>query len=272
MRAALPAANQAGGQLVVCGGGATGIEAAAEFAESYPNLRVKLVTRGKFGQSLGQPVAAYMRRTLTRLGATIQDGTTVNAVKSNELETDAGPIPFDLCLWAGGFTVPSLARESGLAVNERGQVLIDPYMRSISNARIYAAGDSAQPADPSAMRIRMAAYTAAITGAHAADCLYNAIMNRPQKPLNFAYLGQGIALGRHDSVDFNNFPDDTPKWPTLTGEFGVVGREFFVNLLADLPAIERRLPGLHFWPSRRIGKSTERLNIQSEKTKSELSD
>ena len=95
----------------------------------------------------------------------------------------------------------------------------------------------------------MAAYTAAITGAHAADCLYNAFTNRQPKPLNFAYLGQGIALGRHDSVDFNNFPDDKPKWPIFTGELGVFGREFFVNLLASLPSIERWLPGLHFWPS-----------------------
>jgi hypothetical protein len=97
-------------------------------------------------------------------------------------------------------------------------------------------------------------------------------MNRPQKPLNFAYLGQGIALGRHDSVDFNNFPDDTPKWPTLTGEFGVAGREFFVNLLANLPAIEHRLPGLHFWPSRRMIKSTASSDIQNEKSESSLTE
>jgi NADH dehydrogenase len=269
LRGVLPELNKQRGQLVVVGGGPTGIEAAAEFAESYPGLHVSLVAPGKLAEFWGGEIQAHIHKTLTRLGVLIHDHAIVDRVERNEILTrDDGSIHFDLCLWAGGFVAVPLAKESGLAVNERGQILTDLYMRSISNPQIYAAGDSAQPVKTSGMQVRMAAYTAAITGAHAADCLYNAIMNRPQKPLNFAYLGQGIALGRHDSVDFNNFPDDTPKWPTLTGEFGVVGREFFVNLLANLPAIEHRLPGLHFWPIRGMGKSTTRLDIQNEKSES----
>ena len=271
LKSILPKLNRQRGHLVVVGGGPTGIEAAAEFAESYPGLRVSLVSQGKLAELWGGDIQSHIHKALARLGVVIRDHIMVEQVKQNELQTRKGEsIGFDVCLWAGGFIAPPLAKESGLAVNERGQVLTDLYMRSISNPQIYAAGDSAQPISTSGLRVRMAAYTAAITGAHAADCLYNAILHRPQRPLNFAYLGQGIALGRHDSVDFNNFPDDTPKWPTLTGEFGVVGREFFVDLLANLPAIERRLPGLHFWPKRWTGKSTARLDIQNEKSKSRL--
>jgi NADH dehydrogenase FAD-containing subunit len=135
-------------------------------------------------------------------------------------------------------------------------------MRSISDAHIYAAGDSAQPVSSSGVRVRMAAYTAAITGAHAADCLANAIDGRRQKPLNFAYLGQGIALGRHDTVGFNNFPDDKPRNPVFTGLAGVLGREFFVKLLRDLPSIERHLPGLHFWPGRGKLKPVAGLEVR----------
>jgi len=273
LRGILPDLNRQRGYLVVVGGGPTGIEAAAEFAESYPGLRVSLVTQGKLAELWGGDIQSHIQEALVRLGVLIRDHAIVDQVKRNEVLTREGKsIRFDVCLWAGGFHAPPLARESELAVNERGQLLTDLYMRSISNPWIYAAGDSAQPVKTSGFRVRMAAYTAAITGAHAADCLYNAIMNKPQKPLNFAYLGQGIALGRHDSVDFNNFPDDTSKWPTLTGELGVVGREFFVNLLANLPAIERRLPGLHFWPSRWTVKSTARLDVQEEKSESRLSE
>jgi NADH dehydrogenase FAD-containing subunit len=271
LKSILPELTRRAGHLLVVGGGPTGIEAAAEFAESYPGLRVSLITQGKLAEHWGGDIQLHIHKALTRLGVLIRDRTAIGQVKQNELLTGEGEsLGFDLCLWAGGFVAPPLAKEAGLAVNERGQVLIDPFMRSISDHRIYAAGDSAQPVATSGLHVRMAAYTAAITGAHAADSLYNAMMNKPQKPLNFAYLGQGIALGRHDSVDFNNFPDDTPKWPILTGEFGVVGREFFVNLLANLPAIEHRLPGLHFWPGRRTVKSTTRLDMQNEKSESGL--
>jgi len=251
LRSILPEYNRKQGHLVVIGGGPTGIEAAAEFAESYPGLRVSLITQGKLARLWSGNIQLHIDKALKHLGVFIRDQTIVEQVRQNEILTsECESIQFDICLWAGGFIAPPLAKESGLAVNECGQVLIDLSMRSISNPWIYAAGDSAQPLRTYEMPVRMAAYTATITGAHAADCLYNTIMNRPQKSLNFAYLGQGIALGRHDSVDFNNFPDDIPKWPTFTGEFGVIGREFFVNLLANLPTIERRLPGLHFWPSR----------------------
>src|SRR5512135_222823 len=249
LRNVLPELNRRGGQLVVVGGGATGIEAAAEFAESYSDLRVSLVTQGELAGFWGGRIQSHILKTLTRLGVSIRDHTGVARVGPHEITTqDGGSIPFDLCLWAGGFTVPGLARESGLAVNERGQVLIDPYMRSISHPEIYAAGDSAQPVEESHIQVRMAALTAVITGAHAADCLSNAINGKPQKPLNFAYIGQGIALGRHEAVGFNNFPDDEPKEPIFTGRLGFYGREFFVDVLARLPDIERRLPGLHFWP------------------------
>jgi NADH dehydrogenase FAD-containing subunit len=251
MRGSLPELNRRAGRLVVVGGGATGIEAAAEFAESYPNLQVSLVTHGELAGFWGGKIQSHIVKTLTRLGVAIRDQMEVVRVEPGALVTSTGDsIPFDLCLWAGGFSVPALARASGLAVNERGQVIIDPYMRSISHPEIYAAGDSARPVDESRNLLRMAALTAVITGAHAADCLANAVNGRPQKPLDFAYVGQGIALGRHDAIGFNNFPDDQPRAPYFTGLAGFYGREFFVDVLARLPGLERRLPGVHFWPGR----------------------
>ena len=250
LRDVLPAVNQAGGQLVVCGGGATGIEAAAEFAESYRNLQVKLVTRGDFEEFPSQPIAAYMRRRLTQLCVTIQDGTTVTAVHANELETDAGPIPFDVCLWAGGFTVPMLARESGLAVNERGQILIDRYMRSISHPTIMAIGDAAYPPEEHGVKVRMSAFAAMLMGAHGADSLSAVLQGWTPSPFRFAYLGQGIALGRHDAIGFGLEPDDKPRAPFFTGRAGYEGREFFVRFLANAPRLERIWLGALLWEIR----------------------
>jgi NADH dehydrogenase FAD-containing subunit len=234
-------------RLLIGGGGATGIEAAAEWAESYPHLHVHLVTRGAFGLFLGPSVAAYMYKALGRLGVTIQDQTNIVGVEPGAALTAGGVLPFDVCVWTGGFVAPGLAREAGLEVNERGQVLVDPYMRSISHPGIYAVGDAAHPVEEPGVRVRMSAYTATIMGAHGADCIAGAISGKTPKPLSFAYAGQGIALGRRDAIGFNNYPDDHPNRPYFTGRTGVAVREFFVNLLASLPAWERRWPGFFYW-------------------------
>jgi NADH dehydrogenase FAD-containing subunit len=248
LREALLRLNQTGGRMTICGGGATGIEAAAEFAESFPNVQVRLITQGELGLFLGKKAAAYMRQTLQRLGVTIQDHTTITAVGATEVLTQTGAaIPHDLCLWAGGFSVPPLAREAGLAVNERGQILIDPFMRSISHLDIYAVGDAAQPVEDPGVKMRMSAFTAAVTGAHAADCLSAVLRGKQPRPLSFAYAGQGIALGRHDAIGFNTYPADTPNRPYLTGWLGYQMREFFVRYLAGAASRERRLPGIFVW-------------------------
>ncbi len=258
LRTALPALNNSHGRLVVVGGGPTGIEAAAEFADNYRNLRVSLVTRGELAAFLGGKIQAHIVKTLRRLGVTIHDRIAVARVEKHEIVAEDGTaIPFDICVWAGGFSVPTLAREAGLTVNERNQVLIDPYMRSISNPDIYAAGDCAYPLDEPGVPVRMAAVTAAILGAHAADCLSNALLGRPQKPLSFAYLGQGIALGRHEAIGFNNYPDDKPKGPLFTGRSAAQIRDVFVTFLANAANFERRWPGFFFW----LGKNRVKTRV-----------
>lgn len=247
-------------RLLVAGGGATGIEAAGEFAGAYPNLRVQLVTRSAFGRFTNASISGYMERSLERLGVSIHAHTTIREVRAAEAETETGEIiPFDLCLWAGGFSVPKLAREAGLAVNERGQVLIDPFMRSISNSDIYAVGDAASPVETPGYPVRMAALIATLMGAQGADNVSAVILGESQRPFSFAYLGQGIALGKQNAIGFNNYPDDKPKLPYFTGRLGYEGREFFVRLLADLPNLERRWPGITFWLGKGRYETVKRL-------------
>ena len=245
-------ARAGGARLLVVGGGATGIEAAAEFAAAYPHLQVRLVTEGEFGHAFAKRVAAYMRQSLARLGVTVQDHTSVTALQASQALTASGAaLPFDVCLWTGGFIVPRLAREAGLAVNERGQVQIDPFMRSISHPEIYAAGDAAHPVEPPGVAaVRMAALTATIMGAHVADNISAQVQHKTARPLSFAYIGQGIALGPGNAIGFNNYPNDRPTPPYFTGRLGYEGREFFVRLLANLSKFERRWPGITFWPGK----------------------
>lgn len=248
LREVLAGVAARGGQVVVCGGGATGIEAAAEFASTYPSLRVHLITRGELGLFLGKDVAAYIRKSLGRWGVVVQDHTTIVEVTDGQAIINNGSaVPFDVCLWTGGFTVPALARESGLAVNERGQILVDPFLRSTSHPDIYAVGDAASPVEEPGVPLRMAAYTATLMGTHGADNLAALIRGKTQKPLSFAYAGQGIALGRHNAIGFNNYPADKPNRPYFTGRVGYEIRELFVRFLAAAPNLERRFPGVFYW-------------------------
>ncbi|HZC78864.1 MAG TPA: FAD-dependent oxidoreductase, partial [Ktedonobacterales bacterium] len=264
LRAALPAVAARGGTVIVCGGGATGIETAAEFARSYPALTVRLVTQDAFGLFLGKRVARYMRRSLERLGVAILDQTTVKEVRADALVTgDGRTLPCDVCVWAGGFIAPPLAREAGLLVNERDQVVIDPFMRSLSHPAIYAVGDAAQPQEDPGVPVRMSAFTAAIMGAHGADCLAAVLRGTTPRPLSFSYVGQGIALGRGNAIGFNKYPDDRPNPPYITGRVAYQLRELFVRFLAATVRLEARWPGFFVWVGKRRYIPTERATSAS---------
>ncbi|MGZ6368513.1 MAG: NAD(P)/FAD-dependent oxidoreductase, partial [Ktedonobacteraceae bacterium] len=251
LREMLPSVQARHGEVVVCGGGATGIETAAEVATAYPKLKVRLVTQGSFGQFLGEAVATSIRRSVTRIGVEISDHTAVTAVNAHSVVTDQGnEVPCDICLWMGGFVAPTLAREAGLEVNERNQIVVDPYLRSVSHPEIYAIGDAAFPCEIPGAPVRMSAVTATIMGAHGADSLSASLLGKAPKPFSFAYLGQGIALGRHNAIGFNNYPDDKPIPPYFTGWLGYQVREIFVRYLAAAPRLERRWSGLFVWPGK----------------------
>lgn len=269
LRDVLPKLNTTGGRMLICGGGATGIEAAAEFAEAYPNVSVHLVTQGEFGTFINKKVATYMDRTLRRLGVTIQDHTAITEVRANQAVTNTGAtIPFELCLWTGGFRALPLAREAGLTVNELGQILIDPFMRSISHPEIYAAGDAALPVEEPGVPIRMSAFTALVTGRHVAESLSQTLRAKKPRPLSFAYYGQAIALGRRNAIFFTIYPADKAAPPYLMGRLGYLAREFFVKFALALPRLERRPGFLYVMGQGRYAAAKRRLNRlkQSEQT------
>jgi NADH dehydrogenase FAD-containing subunit len=259
LRDTLPSIEARGGQVVVAGGGATGIETAAEVASAYPHIKVRLVTREPAALFLNKSVGSSIRRRLLRLGVEIIDQVGVIAVRAQSVITDQGDeLACDLCIWTAGFVAPPLAKEAGLAVNERNQIIVDPFLRSISHPEIYAIGDAADPREDPGARVRMSAVTAAIMGAHGADSLSAVLSGKVPRPFSFAYLGQGIALGRHNAIGFNNYPDDKPIPPYFTGWLGYQIRELFVRYLGAAPRFERRWPGLFVWPGKRRYEAAQR--------------
>ncbi len=227
----LPEVAARGGRLLMVGGGNTGVEVVAELAESHPGLQITLVTRRSFARNLSAGTQAHIRKAFDRLGITFVENTTVTQLYEDHALTSKGTtMPFDVCIWVGGFGVSDLAQRAGLRVNARGQILIDRAMRSLSYPEIYAVGDAAFPLDEPGAPVRMSLYTAIMMGAHGADCLAAQLNGQAPKAFGLSYLALGLSLGRRDGVfQFLNWDKDTPLKLIITGRLANKLREFFVH-------------------------------------------
>ncbi|GAA4882553.1 NAD(P)/FAD-dependent oxidoreductase [Kitasatospora terrestris] len=217
-RAAL-AALPAGSAVTVIGGGATGVETAAEVAEARPDLRVRII---------GSPVAdgfshrAFdrIRRGLERLGVAIVDeGAT--AVTGGRVHLRSGAsLASDLTLWGIVSGVPDLAARSGLDVDADGRALVDPALRSVADPRVFAVGDCA--AVPGA---RFACATATPQAAAAVDNLARLVAGRPPEPFAVRYLARAVTLGRRAAVGQLTHRDDSLRRASMSGRPAVALKE-----------------------------------------------
>jgi NADH dehydrogenase FAD-containing subunit len=221
----LAEAAAAGGTVTVCGGGLTGIEAAAEIAESRPGLRVTLLSHGEPGAMMGPRARAHLRRALARLGVTVRTGARVAKVLPGAVElADGELVPTDLCLWTTGMKVPPLAADAGIAVDERGRIVVDRSLASVSHPDIRAIGDAA------AVRqnwgtIHGTCQSGLPTATYAADAVALALRGKQARPFRFGYFHQPVSLGRRDAVIQFTHADDTPRRGFLTGRAAVLYKE-----------------------------------------------
>lgn len=234
-------------RLLVVGGGATGIEAATQFKAAYPHSAVTIVTQGPVGAFKGPKVQQHLLAALREQQIAIHEQARVIRVEANGVLLDAGKIEADVIAWAGGFVASPLAREAGVQVNGQNQVLVDPYLRSLSHPTLYAVGDAAAPVEAPGVPFRMSLMAALVSGAQAAENVAAAIKGEEPQPLSFVWYGQGIALGPNDAVGFGTYPADA-AWPLiLRRRVAVTIRNFFVWYLVAALALERRFPGSFYW-------------------------
>ena len=240
-----------GDVVAVCGGGLTGIEAASEFAEARPGLRVTLVTAGRVDDWLSPRGKAKLRARLGELGVEIVEHTRIQAVDCGRLElAGGGIIEADAAVWCGGFVGRSLARDSGLATDDRGRLLVDGTLRSVTHPRVLGAGDAAAiPALPNGAAFRMSCQAGMPAGAHAADAVARMIEGREPEPFDFGYIAKSVSLGRRDAIVQWLDRTDRPRHNVLTGRPAVVVKELATRAAVRSIAIERRMPGATRWLS-----------------------
>jgi NADH:ubiquinone reductase (H+-translocating) len=242
---------QEGARVIVCGGGFTGIEAAAEIAGRRPELRVSLLSSGRLGAAFSERGREQLEKRLAKKGVEPIEGERVSAVEPGRVVlADGDRLDAAVVIWCGGFAAQPLARDSGLPVDSRGLLAVDDTLRSVGHDNVIGAGDTAAIPDfPSGAGYRMTCQAGMPCGAHAADTALAQVKGEQPEPFDFGYIHMPLSLGRGDGLI--QFVDraDRPKEKLLVGRRAAIYKELVTRSPAPSIAWERRLPGLLRWPS-----------------------
>lgn len=211
--------------LAVCGSGLTGVEAAAEFAERHPHMRVSLIGRTEPAGNMTPTARSYVDGALERLKVRVHGGAEIVKVLPDGVELAGGDsVAADAVLWTGGVRVSPLAAVAGLEVDAQGRVVVDAALRSLSHPSVYAVGDAAAVRQ-SYGTMHGTCQGGMPTGAHAASSIARELAGEEAKPFRFGYLHMPVSLGRTDAVVQFTYPDDSPKRLHLTGKRAVWYKE-----------------------------------------------
>lgn len=203
--------------IVIIGGGATGVELSAELRSTaqilrsygvhrldpYKDIRITIVEAGpRILGPLPEKLAQHTADLLAGLNIQIIANEKVTLIEKNRVLTASGKsLPADITLWAGGIKIPQVLSEIGLPTNKLGQVIVSQTLQTIVDPNIFAFGDNASCPWPGK---GMAVPPRAQAAHQQAKFLYHALQRRLKgKPLGiFEYHDYGslVSLGRFDTV------------------------------------------------------------------------
>ncbi len=209
---------EAGGTVLIVGGGPTGIEAVAEIAEARTDLRVAIATRGAFGDWLSDKGRQHLREVFDRLGIAVHEFVDVTRVDATGVTTASGEVlSAGITVWANGFGVHPIAAASTLEVGETGRIVVDGAMRSVSHPDVYAIGDAALAEGAGGKPLRMSCASGEPMGQRAADAIIANLTGSALPESTIGYHFQCISLGRRDGIIQFVTPDDRARPSIIKG-------------------------------------------------------
>lgn len=204
--------------VAIVGGGATGVELAAELHNAVDMLRyygheqldrsrldVQLVEAApRLLPALSERVSEAARQRLETLGVRVHTDTMVECTEAGRFVPGRGePIEADLLVWAAGVRAPALLSEiPGLETNRVNQLVVDDELRARGQARIFALGDCAacQPAGHS-RPLPPRAQSAQQMARHLARELERMVVTgQPPRPFVYQDRGSLISLSNYSSL------------------------------------------------------------------------
>ena len=142
--AAMPERTPA--RIVVAGGGPAGCEIAANLIalgkSGRRQLEIAILTsQNRLLAGLPAIAGTLMARRLAQDGVDISYGTTVRSIEHGFAATGVGRVPFDILVNATGLKPSPVVGAIGLPTGADGGLLVDRYLRSVSDPRIFGGGD-----------------------------------------------------------------------------------------------------------------------------------
>ena len=205
---------------------------------------------------MGDKARARLHAGLARLGVRVRAGVDIVKVMSDGVALDDGQVvTAQAVLWTTGVRVSPMAAAAGLDVDDRGRIVTDESLRSVSHPNVYAVGDAAAVRQGYGV-MHGTCQSGIPTAVHAASSIVRELKGKQPKKFRFGYVHQPVSLGRHDAVIQFTHADDTPGRFYLAGRLAVAYKETVSSspwptyrLLKAMPAA-----GSGMW--RRGGRST----------------
>lgn len=159
--------------IIVAGGGATGVEFSAELSNYLSHLKrraadgqcreeITLVEAApEILPGFAASIVRRARRRLEKLGIRIMTGAAISRASAAAVTLRDGRIlSYHLLVWAGGVKPASRLRNFGLQLDRRGGLIVNEFLETrpatgasaggitLASGRIYAIGDNASFANP----------------------------------------------------------------------------------------------------------------------------
>ena len=204
--------------LAIVGGGATGVELAAQLHEvanqfaAYGmdqidpsrDIRIHLIEGAeRILPALPPRLSDATMHELAKLGVEVRAGERVVRIDADGIDTASGRrIPCGLKVWAAGIKAPDfLGDMEGLETNATNQVLVSPTLQSTSDERIFALGDCAacpwpdhdEPVPPRAQAAHQQASLLV-------KSLTRLIGDKPLPAYRYRDYGSLVSLGKYSTV------------------------------------------------------------------------
>jgi NADH dehydrogenase len=214
-----PVKRDAAMNIIVIGGGPTGVELAGAFAEltrtvlnkdfdhiDPRKVRVRLIegsprVLGTFSPELSESA----QRQLEKLGVEVRTGVRVEAIREGEVVVAGETIRADNIIWAAGVSAAPLTSQLGVQTDRGGRILVLPDLSVPNHPEVFALGDCVALTDPNGVVVPGVAQGAIQMGAHAAEIVIREIRGEKFAPVGrapFVYRDKGsmATIGRSAAV------------------------------------------------------------------------
>lgn len=201
--------------VVVVGGGPTGVETAGAMAENVkfvvpkyfsPELasrcRVHLVDMiPTVLNAFSEKSQQYTRKRLTKIGVQLHLGVGVTEVREDAVVlADGTVIPSRVVVWAGGLKAGGIIANSGLKQGKGGRIDVRPDLTAPDVEGVYVLGDAANMTDSTGAALPQLGSVAQQAGKWAARNIQADLTGGTRQPFKYLDKGYMAMIGRGAAV------------------------------------------------------------------------